>query len=154
MSSDLPRDLRLPPVLATVVYLSLMAAGWAFTSLILDQDVVVEKDAGPLLGPAMAVAGAAVVWVILWSLRNRSTIGLSLASAIVFVYFGMLAVGALGYGLSRGRPVEIVLFFARYATSPVVIVPALLAGATVLGFWFVGGRPLPDKAFDPPERTD
>jgi Family of unknown function (DUF6121) len=143
-----PRDARIAPVLVTVVFAALLVAGWAFTSLLLDEDVIVEPDAGPFLGPLMVCSACVVVWAALWSLRNKRSAGRTIAVATVSVYSVMLLVGAVAYSLSKAELASFVLFVGHYAPSPFLIEPPVIAGVTVLVFWLAGTRSLPGESFD------
>jgi Family of unknown function (DUF6121) len=143
-----PRDGRIAPVLVTVVYGALLVAGWGFTSLILDQDVIIEKDAGPLLGPVMVCSACLVVWTALWGLRNRRSAGRTVVAAAALVYLVMLLFGALIYTVARGELAAFLLFVGHYAPSPFLIEPPILAAITVVGFWLAGTRSLPGESFD------
>ena len=50
----------------TVLYVATVITASAFESLLLDRDVVAERDAGTLLGPGMVVAAALVVLLTLF----------------------------------------------------------------------------------------
>lgn len=125
-----PSNPELLPVLATVVYLAALIALWGFTSLALDVEVVGEADAGPLLGPAMAAAACIVTWVAVR--RPPRSLWLRAAAAVASVVVVMLVVGAVGYTVTRGEPVWLLLFVASNAASPFVIGAGVLSGVTVL----------------------
>jgi len=132
-----PNDPRLLPVLVAVGYVATLIAVWGFTSLLLDADVITETDAGPLLGPAMAVTAGVVVSLSLWRLRKRTTLLSPTVATAASVYVLMLLVGAVGYSSTRGELTWLVLFTARYALSPFVVGAALLAGLSVVFLWAV-----------------
>ena len=132
-----PNDPRLLPVLVAVGYVAALIAVWGFTSLLLDADVITETDAGPLLGPAMAVTAGVVVSLSLWRLRKRTTLLSPTVATAASVYVLMLLVGAVGYSSTRGELTWLVLFTARYALSPFVVGAALLAGLSVVFLWAV-----------------
>lgn len=122
---------ELTALLIAVTYGAVLIAAWGFTSLAIDVDVITEKDAGPLLGPAIATGAIVVTW--LWIVRRRQGAkailsGLAAAASVLVV---MLLVGGIGYMLTRGEVVWLLLFASKYATSPFVIIPALLAGVAV-----------------------
>ena len=135
--SEAPSRLPPPPnpalarVLATATYLAALIALWGFTSLLLDRDVIVQSDAGPLLGPAMALAACVATWLSL-ARSGRMALWVRALASAVFAFSGMLLVGAVGYALSTGEPGWLLLFVAIYAASPFVIGAALLSGVTVL----------------------
>jgi len=135
--SEAPSRLPPPPnpalarVLATITYLAALIALWGFTSLLLDRDVIVQSDAGPLLGPAMALAACVATWLSL-ARSGRMALWVRALASAVFAFAGMLLVGAVGYALSTGEPGWLLLFVANYAASPFVIGAALLSGVTVL----------------------
>ena len=132
-----PNDPRLLPVLVAVGYVATLIAVWGFTSLLLDADVITEPDAGPLLGPAMAVTAGVVVSLSLWRLRKRTTLLSPTVATAASVYVLMLLVGAVGYSSTRGELTWLVLFTARYALSPFIVGAALLAGLSVVFLWAV-----------------
>lgn len=135
-----PRDPRLLPVLVSVGYVAALIAAWGFTSLILDRDIISEADAGPLLGPSMALAAAVVVAIALWRLRYRHSVVGVAAGTTASAYLVMLVIGAVGYAYSRHDAVWLVLFTARYAVSPFIVGAALLAGVSVIFLWAVTVR--------------
>jgi Family of unknown function (DUF6121) len=149
-----PRDARLAPILVTVVYAALVAAGWGFTSLVLDQEVIVEPNAGPFVGPVMVLGASVVEWRALWGLRNRRSVGRTALAATASVYALMLAVGAAAFSLATGKLPSFLLFLGHYATSPFVVGPTILAGLVVLVFWLAGARPMPREPFDRFEPSD
>ena len=132
-----PNDPRLLPVLVAVGYIATLIAVWGFTSLLLDADVITETDAGPLLGPAMAVTAGVVVSLSLWRLRKRTTLLAPTVATAASVYVLMLLVGAVGYSATRGVLTWLVLLTARYALSPFIVGAALLAGLSVVFLWAV-----------------
>jgi hypothetical protein len=143
-------DPRAAPLLVGVVYGASIIAAWGFTSLILDNDVVTKRDAGPLLGPAMALG--ATVSTVLWLLGawRRAGSGAVLASlaAATSAWFVLLVVAGLGYSITKGEFVWLLLLPATYAASPFALVPALLAGATVGAASVVWRRSVMAKSFD------
>jgi Family of unknown function (DUF6121) len=143
-----PRDGRIAPILVTVVFAALLVAEWGFTSLILDQDVITERDAGPFLGPIMVSSACVVVWAALWGLRNRRSAGRTVFAAGASVYLAMLLIGAIVYSTSRGDFASIPLFIGHYAPSPFLIQAPVLAAATILIFWLAGTRSLPGESID------
>ena len=122
-------------VLTTVTYLALVVALFGFVSLILDEDVIRERDAGPLLGPAMVAAACISTFVVLVRMPRRASPFRAALAAGASAYIVLLLVGSLGYAASRGEGVWVLLFAARYAGSPFLIGAAVLASAAVVGFW-------------------
>lgn len=117
--------------MTTITYGALVICAWGLTSLVLDADVIGYSDAGPLLGPAMALAATLAVggWI-----RRASRLGgvaLSAVGAAASSWFAMLLVGAVGYTLTRGSLAWLLLFAADYATSAFTIVPAIIAAVLV-----------------------
>jgi len=123
------------PILAAVTYEALLIAIWGFTSLLLDEDVISDPDAGILLGPAMAASAALVVFWALWGLRARRAPGWTVVATSAGVYGVMLLVALVGRALVSGPPGAGLVFAARYATSPFIALPALAAGLTVITVW-------------------
>ena len=118
-------------VMVTITYGALLICAWGFTSLALDADVMRYSDAGPLLGPAMALAATLAVGGWIWRAGRLGGVGLSAVGAAASSWFAMLLVGALGYTLTRGSLAWLLLFAAEYATSAFTLVPALIAAVLV-----------------------
>jgi len=133
-------DPRMLPVLAAVTYTAAVIALWGFVSLALNVDAIAQRDAGPLLGPAMVLGAAVVTLVALLRVRSRrSPAGAGLAAA-ASVYVVMLAIGAVGYAIVRADVSWLVLFVGAYALSPFVLGAAVLSGLVVVGVWAVTRR--------------
>ena len=135
-----PPDPRMLPVLAAVTYAAAVIALWGFVSLALNVDAIAQRDAGPLLGPAMVLGAVVVTFVaMLRVVRRGSPTGAALASA-ASVYVVMLGIGAVGYTIVRADVSWLVLFVGGYALSPFVLGAALLSGITVVVVWAVTRR--------------
>jgi hypothetical protein len=143
-----PTDDRLFPVLMAVTYLAALIASWGLISLVTNTDVITEPDAGPLLGPAMAAAATIVTWILLARVRSsRSILGLA-ALAAVSTWFAMIVVGGIGYSVTKGDFTWLLLFGGKYAVSPFVVIPALLAALAVVLTKLLTGRSPRAKSFD------
>ena len=135
-----PPDPRMLPVLAAVTYAAAVIALWGFVSLALNVDAIAQRDAGPLLGPAMVLGAVVVTFVaMLRVVRRVSPTGAALASA-ASVYVVMLGIGAVGYTIVRADVSWLVLFVGGYALSPFVAGAALLSGIAVVAVWAVTRR--------------
>ena len=118
-------------VMIAITYGALVIAAWGFTSLALDAEVMQYSDAGPLLGPAMTVAATLVVGGWVTRAGRAGGVWVSAVGAAASVWFSMLLVGALGYAITRGSLAWLLLFAGGYATSPFVLVPAIIAAVLV-----------------------
>jgi hypothetical protein len=121
-----PTNPALAPILGTVVYLAALIGVWGGLSLLLDRDVVDYPDAGPLLGPAMAVVACAVTWLVSWWVARK---GHPLRGAVIAAsgsYVGMLVVALIGHST---------MAVAHFAISPFVIAAALLSPLVIVGTW-------------------
>ena len=135
-----PPDPRMLPVLATVTYAAAVIALWGFVSLALNVDAIAQRDAGPLLGPAMVLGAIVVTLVALLRVGGRkSPTGAALVS-VASVYVVMLAIGAVGYTIIRADVSWLVLFVGGYALSPFLLGAALLSGLAVLAVWAAAKR--------------
>ena len=141
----------LPSVLVAVGYGALVIAAWGIASLVLDQDVMHYSDAGPLLGPAMALGAMLVTFG--WVVRVRKIGGVVLCAvgATASTWLVMIAVGAVGYTITRGVVAWLLLFAGDYAASAFVLAPAILAGLVVLA---TGARSPRAKPFAAPPSED
>jgi hypothetical protein len=124
---------RAPSVYLTVTYGALVVAAWGLTSLVLDEDVMQYSDAGPLLGPAMAVAATLAVGGWMPQARRGGGVMLPAVGAAASAWFALVLVGAAGLTLTRGTLGTMVLFAGNYAASPFVLVPTGLAAVLVAG---------------------
>ncbi|WP_411701116.1 DUF6121 family protein [Conyzicola sp.] len=130
-----PPDPRMLPVFATVTYAASVIALWGFLSLGLDADAIAQRDAGPLLGPAMVLGACLVTLVALLRVRGRSAPTRAGLAAAASVYIVMLGIGAVGYSLIRADVSWLVLFVGAYGPSPFVLGAALLSGIAVVAVW-------------------
>jgi len=123
------------PVLATVTYLAVLIAVWGFTSLAIDTDVVVDKDASRLVGPSMAAAATLVVFLALRSVGGRASPGWTAVAASALSYGAMLLAAAIVRSLDAADPLVGLAFAATYAASPFTILPGLVAGLVAVATW-------------------
>lgn len=140
-----PGTRRLLPLLTAGLFGACLVACWGLTSLALDEDVIRLPEAGPLLGPAMALG--ATLTVLLWSARvlRSARPGGPAVLAGVSVWAAMLLVGAVGALLVRASGAAFLLFAGEQAASPFLLLPALLAALTVFALGVLGGPP---RTFD------
>lgn len=130
-----PPDPRMLPVLAAVTYAAAVIALWGFVSLALNVDAISQRDAGPLLGPAMVLGAVVVTFVALFRVRARTSPTVAALVSAASVYVVMLGIGAVGYTIIRADVSWLVLFVGAYAGSPFVLGAALLSGLAVVGVW-------------------
>jgi hypothetical protein len=123
--------------LAAVLYGAILMAVDGFVSLLADRSVISEPDAGPLIGPIMAVVALAIVFVsVLGGLRPTSArpsipAGRAVVTGVLVYLLSPLA-GAIVYVVGQGRLVTGALFFVKYLGSPFVIAAAALAIVAIL----------------------
>lgn len=134
---------RAPSVYLAVTYGALVIAAWGLTSLVRDEDVMRYSDAGPLLGPAMAVAATLAVGGWISQARRGGGVLLSAVGAAASTWFALVLVGAVGLTLTRGTLGTMLLFAGSYAASPFVLVPVGLAALLVGGVAVVSRRAKP-----------
>jgi hypothetical protein len=125
-----PSNPALLPVLAAVVYVAAVVAGWGILSLLLDRDVIDYPDAGPLLGPAMALGGGVVTWLVLWRRPVRAFAAVAIAG--FGTYLAVILIGSVGYTVTRADLTWMLLAGAHFALSPFVAAAAGLSALTVL----------------------
>ena len=111
-----------------------MIASDGLLSLLLDIDVVPERDAGSLVGPAMIAAAvvALLVRLLLGAARDRR--GLLPVETLFGTYLVLLVAGAVAYAVVRRNLAAALLFAGDSAVSVFVLLPALLAGVAGLVF--------------------
>jgi hypothetical protein len=130
-----PPDPRMLPVLAAVTYAAAVIALWGFVSLALNVDAIAQRDAGPLLGPAMVLGAVVATFVALLRVGRRGSPTVAALVSAASVYVVMLGIGAVGYTMIRADVSWLVLFVGSYALSPFVLGAALLSGLAVVGVW-------------------
>ncbi len=129
--------------MVTVLYGAILLALDGILSLLADRDVISEADAGPLVGPIMAVVALAIVFVsVLGGLRPTSgrpaiQVARAITTAVLVYLVGPLA-GAIVYTAGQDQLLAGLLFFARYLASPFVIASALLALVPILLLPLIG----------------
>lgn len=128
---------------AAFLYLALVVCAFGVLSLLLDQDVVPERDAGPLLGPVSVAACVVAVLLALTTLAARPSItrviGPSLLTGLV-VYLLFLCVGGAVYGLGVGEPRAIVSYTLEHAATPFAVATGVLAAAVQVAFLLLLAR--------------
>lgn len=142
-------------IFALGLYLALVVASFGMLSLFLDRDVVVQHDAGPLVGPVMVAASITVLLLALWAGVGRArgpmhTVPVSLvvlAAALSYLAYGFA--GGLAYGLTSevatGReaaetpsePVSGLIFASQQLTSPFAVAVAGWAAVVALGYFML-----------------
>jgi hypothetical protein len=129
--------------MATVTHLALVVLTIGLLFYVTDSDIIVERDAGTTLGPAMVLGSMATVFFVLarsFGVAERDHGGrprVILPAALIAVavsYVAMLVIGSLLYALRRDEAIWLVLFAGRYAGSAFVIVSSLWAGVVVAAF--------------------
>lgn len=121
------------PVFATAAFLAGLIGLWGFTSLLLDRDVIDYRDAGLLLGPAMAAAGCIVTFVAAWRVRRAASPMLAGLLTALVALAAILLVAAVGYSLVRGSFAVVPSTVLHFAISPFVLGAAVLSGVIVWG---------------------
>ena len=138
---DQPRaNPALAPTLATASYLAGLVALWGFTSLILDRDVIDYEDAGPLVGPAMAVTACVVVFLLCLRAKRSQPALLGLVAGFA-AYAAMLFVGGVGYSLQLDDFSVMWPAVVHFGIGPFMLGAATLAGLVVgATVWLVRPR--------------
>lgn len=127
-----PTNPALTPILGAVAFVALLVALWGGLSLLLDRDVVDYPDAGPLLGPTMALEATVVTWLTSWWVARAGHPVRGAAVAASASYVGMLAVALVGYSLGA---------VAHFGISPFIVAAALLSPLVVVATWASSRRP-------------
>jgi hypothetical protein len=125
--------------MVTVLYGAILVAVYGFISLLADQDVITEPDAGPLIGPIMAVVVLTIMFFsVLGGLRpapGRARLRVPVARAVgtaTSAYLLGPMIGSIVYAFGQNQLLTAVLFFAHYLASPFVIASAVVALVLIL----------------------
>lgn len=128
---------------AAFLYLALVVCAFGVLSLLLDQDVVPERDAGPILGPVAVGACVVAVLLSMITLAARPSVtrvlGPSLLAGVV-VYLLFLLVGGAIYGLGLQQPAEILGYALDHAGTAFAIATGVLAAAVHVVFLLLLAR--------------
>lgn len=119
-------------VFAAVLFLALAIAASGIIGLLTDREVLAERDAGPLVAPAMFFVAACVLFLLLAGLGGREPTqrpsALPAAAIVgVIVYFFFLLSGSTLYSLGSGEPFLWLLFFGANALHPFAIAVGIIA---------------------------
>lgn len=124
-------------LMVAVLYGAILLAVDGYVSLLTNHEIISESDAGPLVGPVMAVTALAIVFCsILFGLRPSSSppripiAGATVTGALVFVLSPLA--GAIMYVLGKAVLGSAIRFFLHYLASPFVVTSAVLAAVAVL----------------------
>lgn len=135
--------------MVTVLYGAILVAVYGFISLFSDRDVITEPDAGPLVGPIMAVTALAILFFSVLgglspgavrrpgstgrqgSAGYRVPVGRAIGTAASIYLLGTAA-GSIVYAFGQSQLLTAVLFFAQYLASPFVISSAIVALVLIL----------------------
>jgi hypothetical protein len=131
---------------ATAGFLAGLVALWGFTSLFANRDVIDYPDAGPLVGPSMAVAACVVVFLLTLRAKITPPALLGLVAGVV-TYVGAPFVGAVAYSLRLDSFSVWWPAIVHFGIGPFVIGAAILAGLVVgATAWLVRPRYATDAA--------
>lgn len=126
-------------IFAVVLFLASAICSAGMISLITDQEVLVERDTGPLVAPVMftvatlALLGHLIAQGIRMPNARGSLVGGAFVGGIAS-YALFLASGATIYSFSRGEPLIGLLFFGANATQPYAIAVGVIAFAVTLAY--------------------
>jgi len=129
-------------IMATVTQLGLVVVTIGLLFYVSGDEVIVEQDAGTLLGPAMVLGSMATVFFVLArtfgvaDLHGERRPGILRPALVASAggYVAMLVIGSVIYALERREAIWVILFAARYAVSTFVIASSMWAGIVVAGF--------------------
>jgi len=119
--------------MTSVLFIALVVAVTGFESLLADVEAIPQPDASQYLGPAMVVAAAVVVFLATAAGVREGNPGVTGLVAAAAAYLVMLAVGSVGYALTRGDGTELLVFPAGSALSPFVVGSVVVALLCVVG---------------------
>ncbi|WP_423922092.1 DUF6121 family protein [Frigoribacterium sp. 2-23] len=121
-------------VMGAVLFVALVITTAAFASLLLDQDVIDERDAGPLLGPAMVAVAALAVLLALFRAAALSDAAERGAPRLQGTFPAQPAVdddGITADGVGRDEPAGAQEARGARGTAPSLLVPAVTTAAVV-----------------------
>ena len=126
-----------------MLYGAVLVASYGFIALILDQDVVPQRDAGPLVGVAMHVAALLAVFAaILGGLAPDARAGVPVARAIVTavaVHLAAPVAGGIMYAIVTAQPVALLVFAGSHLVSPFILCASIVALLFVLALPIMRG---------------
>lgn len=129
--------------MVSVLYGAILVAVDGIISLASDRDVITEPEAGPLIGPIMAVVAIVVLFFSILdglrptSGRARLMIGRALSTTLLIYLLSPLA-GSIGYALGQPQLASAIPFYLRYLLSPFVVASALIAFLPVVFLPWIG----------------
>ncbi|AJM77155.1 DUF6121 family protein [Rathayibacter toxicus] len=128
---------------ASFFYVALVVCVFGVLSLLLDQDVVPERDAGPVLGPASVAACVLAVLIAMITLAARPAVthvvGPSVLTGVV-VSALYVVVGAALYGLGANDPAAILGWLLAHVSTAFTIAIGVVAAVVQSLFLLVLAR--------------
>ena len=119
----------------------MLIALWGILSVIVDRDVVDYPDAGPLLGPAMAVSACAVTFASVMRATQAKSLWRHVVGTAVVTAAVTLLVAAIGYSITRGSFLWMPEAAVHFALRPFVPGAAVLSSVVVAASLAVTRRP-------------
>lgn len=118
--------------MAVVATAALIVFVDGFLSLILARDIVELPDAGPLAGPAMAVAVCLLVLVFVLRRQPEGLVARGLTAGLAATVVGPV-VGGVVYGLVREEFASVVVFVGGSILSPFTLAASVIVAGVVIG---------------------
>ncbi|HEY5221594.1 MAG TPA: DUF6121 family protein [Microbacteriaceae bacterium] len=128
---------------AAMLYGALVVAAFGMISLLLNQDVIADRTAGPLVGPVMTGVAILIVFVVFLNIalgvredKQRISLAAALLTGFASYFFFGVAGGVL-MGAGRGDPVGFIIFLATQLVSPFAIAAGVLAFFVTIAFMLI-----------------
>ncbi len=122
----------LSALMAAVAYIALVVMVWGIMSFTMSRDVIVDADAGPLLGPTIVLACAGLVLAICIRRRRLAPIGAGVTAILGSIMIAAFLAGVvLVFG--SGRLLAFPVYFGSYIINPFILVAGALAGGVSAG---------------------
>ncbi|TAM69499.1 MAG: hypothetical protein EPN48_09075 [Microbacteriaceae bacterium] len=140
---DFRRYAAIVAAFAAMLYGALVVAAFGLISLLLNQDVIADPSAGPLVGPFMTAVAILIVFVVFLTIALRvreDKQRISLAEALLtgfasYFFFGVA--GGVLIGAGRGNPFGFIIFLGAQLISPFAIAAGLLAFLVTIVFMLI-----------------
>ena len=114
-------------LMAAVLYVALVVMVWGIMSFTLARDIIVDPDAGPLLGPSLVAACAVLVLLLCLRRRRLGPVVGGIAAVLGSIMIAAL-VAAVVLVIGSGRILAFPVYFGLYVLNPFLLVAGLLAG--------------------------
>ncbi|TFD15313.1 hypothetical protein E3T26_07385 [Cryobacterium sp. TMT1-21] len=138
-------------VFAAVLYAALVVAAFGMISLLTNRDVIIDPNAGLLVGPSMTAAASLVVFLLMLLLGLRSrpenqriAVGYALGTGFA-AFAAFVLVGTILFALNAGLPADSIAFAGSVLLGPFAATAGIIGFIVTLVYSMVLASRMPER---------